>query len=225
MCSLDVGLKRDLVPLLQGLLGDKVPSVVSCALSAWEHVCPERTDLLHLSYRQICRMLIEMDEWGQLAAMRVLTIYVRRCFEKPVENNNNNVDNTSTEHFYDDSSENTSSLDPDLLLLYKCALQLIHSRSSAVCFLSISFTYVGYYCTYTIISGFSASDISPPPNPKFNSSPTKSFTSNIIPNSLKHLRNRIPKSSITHSFTIPFKVILMIDFIYPSYSSLLHQTK
>ena len=71
-----------------------------------------------------------MDEWGQLVAMRVLTIYVRRCFERPVENNN--TEQNATDHFYDDNSENNSSLDPDLLLLYKCALQLIHSRSSAV---------------------------------------------------------------------------------------------
>jgi AP-3 complex subunit beta len=119
-----------LVPLLQALLCDKVPSVMACALSAWAHICPERTDLLHQPYRQICRMLIEMDEWGQLVAMRVLTIYVRRCFERPVENNN--TEQNAADHFYDDNSENNSSLDPDLLLLYKCALQLIHSRSSAV---------------------------------------------------------------------------------------------
>lgn len=132
-------MKGDLVPLLQVLLGDKVPSVIACALSVWDHVCPERTDLLHQPYRQICRMLIEMDEWGQLVAMRVLTIYVRRCFDKPVEII---VENTSAEHFYDDNSESTSSLDPDLLLLYKCALQLIHSRSSAVRPLLISLTQV-----------------------------------------------------------------------------------
>jgi AP-3 complex subunit beta len=103
---------------------------MSCALSAWIHISPERTDLLHKPYRQICRMLIEMDEWGQLVAMRVLTIYVRRCFERPVENDN--TEQNPADHFYDDNSEDISSLDPDLLLLYKCALQLIHSRSSAV---------------------------------------------------------------------------------------------
>ena len=118
-----------MLPLLQVLLGDKVPSVLARALSAWVYVCPERTDLLHQPYRHICRTLIEMDEWGQLVAMRVLTIYVRRCFEKPVENN---VENAPAEHFYDDNSDDTSTLDPDLSLLYKCALQLIHSRSCAV---------------------------------------------------------------------------------------------
>src|ERR1700722_19682778 len=83
--SLDPGLKQDLVPSLQVLLEDRVPAVISCALAAWEHVCPERTDLLHRPYRSICRLLVEMDEWGQLVAMRVLTIYVRRCFNKPTE--------------------------------------------------------------------------------------------------------------------------------------------
>jgi AP-3 complex subunit beta len=121
-------LKDDLIPPLQLLLGDKVPSVLSCALSAWEHMCPERTDLLHSSYRQICRLLVEMDEWGQLVAMRVLTLYVRRCFDKPVEPNAG----TNANQFYDDTANNNSTLDPDLVLLYKCAMQLISSRSSAV---------------------------------------------------------------------------------------------
>jgi AP-3 complex subunit beta len=109
---------------------DKVPSVLACALSAWDHVCPERTDLLHRPYRQICRLLIEMDEWGQLVAMRVLTVYVRRCFKKPEESPT--TENNHVAEFYDDSSTASSSLDLDLVLLYKCALQLVHSRSNAV---------------------------------------------------------------------------------------------
>ena len=116
--------------MLAALLVDKVPSVLASALSAWEQICPERTDLLHPAYRQICRMLIEMDEWGQLVAMRVLAVYVRRCFNKPeekTEQNNNHMD-----EFYEDNPVSTPSIDPDLELLYKCALQLVHSRSSAV---------------------------------------------------------------------------------------------
>ena len=122
LMSLDPALKGDLIPLLHILLVDKIPAVLSCALSAWEHVCPERTDLLHRSYRQICRVLIEMDEWGQLVAMRVLIVYVRRCFNEPHEVVRN-------VEFYDNPEETG---DPDLELLYKCALQLLHSRSSAV---------------------------------------------------------------------------------------------
>jgi len=74
-------------------------------------------------------MLIEMDEWGQLVAMRVLSIYVRRCFNKPEEPTQTS---NHAQQFYDDSANDTASLDPDLQLLYKCALQLKHSRSSAV---------------------------------------------------------------------------------------------
>ena len=118
------------MPSLQVLLGDRIPAVISSALAAWEHVCPERTDLLHRPYRNICRLLVEMDEWGQLVAMRVLTIYVRRCFNKPTESE---TLQNNTESFYEDGgTENASYHDPDLLLLYKFALQLVHSRSSAV---------------------------------------------------------------------------------------------
>jgi AP-3 complex subunit beta len=127
--SLDPGLKQDLLPSLQVLLEDRVPAVISCALAVWEHVCPERTDLLHRPYRTICRLLVEMDEWGQLVAMRVLTIYVRRCFSKPTEPES---PQNANPNFYEDGAEDTSSLDPDLVLLYKFAMQLVHSRSSAV---------------------------------------------------------------------------------------------
>jgi AP-3 complex subunit beta len=114
--------------MLQALLSDRIPSVLASALSAWLHVCPERTELLHWPYRQICRLLVEMDEWGQLVAMRVLSIYVRRCFNKPEE-----PVQQQTSQFYDDTSSGSdTALDPDLLLLYKCTLQLSHSRSSAV---------------------------------------------------------------------------------------------
>jgi ABC-type uncharacterized transport system YnjBCD permease subunit len=64
-----------------------------------------------------------MDEWGQLVALRVLTVYVRRCFNEPQIETERNIE------FYD-TTEQTG--DPDLDLLYKCALQLLHSRSSAV---------------------------------------------------------------------------------------------
>ena len=194
--SLDPALKEDLILLLQALLGDKVPSVLSCALSAWIYICPERTDLLHQSYRQICRMLIEMDEWGQLVAMRALSIYVRRCFERPVETNN--MEHNAAEHFYDDNSENISSLDRDLLLLYKCALQLIHSRSSAVC-LYLNCTYIGHHRTHQVISRFSASNLSPSFNTKSYSSITNPFPVNIIPRPLKYSRHRLSKSSTLHS--------------------------
>ena len=111
------------------LLEDRVPAVIACALAAWQHVCPERTDLLHRPYRTICRLLVEMDEWGQLVAMRALTLYVRRCFNKPTEPESPQRDGAN---FYEDGVENTPSLDPDLVLLYKFAMQLAHSRSSAV---------------------------------------------------------------------------------------------
>lgn len=70
-----------------------------------------------------------MDEWEQLVAMRVITVYVRRCFSKPGETSE---PKNSADSFYTDSGSASSNLDPDLELLFKCALQLLHSRSNAV---------------------------------------------------------------------------------------------
>jgi AP-3 complex subunit beta len=135
LMRLDPGLREELIPLLATLLQDSVPSVISSALSSWQKLCPERTDLLHPAYRLICRSLVEMNEWGQLVAMRVLTTYVRRCFPKPEEpRTGDGRDTQDGRGFYEEETTAEGTLDPDLELLYKCALQLVHSRSPAVPF-------------------------------------------------------------------------------------------
>ena len=171
-------------------MADKVPSVLACALSAWEHVCPERTDLLHRSYRPICRMLIEMDEWGQLVAMRVLSIYVRRCFNKPDESCPKSGD---TQQFYDDSANDSASIDPDLQLLYKCALQLTHSRSSAVS-PHRHLTNTDHYRADETFPRFSAAVLPSPHHPESNSTSSGPLTCRSLSRAFGHYRRRLPTS-------------------------------
>ena len=43
-------------------------------------------DLLHLlhgSYRKLCHLMTDMDEWGQVVALDLLTRYARRFFRQP----------------------------------------------------------------------------------------------------------------------------------------------
>lgn len=182
-----------MLPLLAPLLVDKVPSVLASALSAWEQICPEQTGLLHHSYRQICRMLIEMDEWGQLVALRVLTIYVRRCFEEPIEKVE---ENSNPDQFYDENTSQTSTLDPDLELLYKCALQLIHSRSSAVP-ISSTGAYVGHHRFGAVFPPCSPCIILEPHNPQPHSSSQEPLRVNIIPRLILPCCHRISASCIS----------------------------
>lgn len=50
---------------------------------AFEEVCPERIDLIHKNYRKLCNLLIDVDEWGQIVIMSMLTRYGRTQFTDP----------------------------------------------------------------------------------------------------------------------------------------------
>jgi hypothetical protein len=75
-------------------------------------VCSTRLDLLHSHFRRLCRTLADVDEWGQVNLLGLLTRYVRTMLLKP-----------------SDSGEST---DPDLQLLLSCSEPLFMSRNPAV---------------------------------------------------------------------------------------------
>ena len=50
---------------------------------AFETVCPERIDLIHKNYRKLCNLLVDVDEWGQVMILHMLTRYARTQFLNP----------------------------------------------------------------------------------------------------------------------------------------------
>ena len=50
---------------------------------AFQEVCPERIDLVHKHYRNLCSLLVDVDEWGQIAILSMLTRYARTQFMDP----------------------------------------------------------------------------------------------------------------------------------------------
>ena len=50
---------------------------------AFELVCPERIDLIHKNYRKLCNLLVDVDEWGQVTMLNMLTRYARTQFIDP----------------------------------------------------------------------------------------------------------------------------------------------
>ena len=52
---------------------------------AFEEVCPERIDLIHKNYRRLCAILMDLEEWGQVAVLNMLTRYARMQFADPNE--------------------------------------------------------------------------------------------------------------------------------------------
>lgn len=81
--SLDPEQKEDLVQLIEKLLSDKTTLVVGSAVMAFEEVCPERIDLIHKNYRKLCSLLMDVDEWGQVIILNMLTRYARTQFTDP----------------------------------------------------------------------------------------------------------------------------------------------
>ena len=57
--------------------------VLTSALVALTELCPDRLELLHTSYRKICHLLTDMDEWGQVVIIDLLARYCRRFFKEP----------------------------------------------------------------------------------------------------------------------------------------------
>lgn len=55
------------------------------AIQAFEEVCPERIDLIHKNYRKLCNLLVDVEEWGQVVIINMLTRYIRTQFINPNE--------------------------------------------------------------------------------------------------------------------------------------------
>jgi hypothetical protein len=45
--------------------------------------CPDRLDLMHKHFRKFCTVVVDMDEWGQIACINLLTRYARTQFTDP----------------------------------------------------------------------------------------------------------------------------------------------
>jgi AP-3 complex subunit beta len=130
------------------LLGDKQYYVAGGAVMAFLEVCPERLDLVHTHYRSLVRKLVDMDEWGQLATLRLMMVYVRKCFPRKTKRVKRTRPGERAEKvkkdFYDDSNsdddiagqdgdmEDVVVLDPDLELFLRSAQSLLQSRNAAV---------------------------------------------------------------------------------------------
>ena len=57
--------------------------VAGSVVIAFETVCPERIDLIHKNYRKLCNLLVDVDEWGQVMIINMLTRYARTQFLDP----------------------------------------------------------------------------------------------------------------------------------------------
>ncbi|CAI2173586.1 7676_t:CDS:10 [Funneliformis geosporum] len=139
--SLDPTQEDALVDIITTLLKDNSSFTIGSVIMAFDEVCPHRFDLIHPHFRKLCRMLIDADEWGQIAIMGLLLRYARTQFLNPNPKEPRVSKKKKAKAFYsddedsdktNDSLENSFILDPDHELLLRSCLPLLQSRNSAV---------------------------------------------------------------------------------------------
>uniref|UniRef100_A0AAQ5ZLT3 AP-3 complex subunit beta n=1 Tax=Amphiprion ocellaris TaxID=80972 RepID=A0AAQ5ZLT3_AMPOC len=140
--SLDPEQKDQLIEVIEKLLADKTTLVAGSVVMAFEEVCPERIDLIHKNYRKLCNLLIDVEEWGQVVIINMLTRYARTQFLNP---NINKTFYGSDEDEDEDEEEKEKKaevaamakrkpyvMDPDHRLLLRNTKPLLQSRNAAV---------------------------------------------------------------------------------------------
>ncbi|XP_060035482.1 AP-3 complex subunit beta-2 isoform X3 [Erinaceus europaeus] len=146
--SLDSDQKDQLIEVIEKLLADKTTLVAGSVVMAFEEVCPERIDLIHKNYRKLCNLLIDVEEWGQVVIISMLTRYARTQFLSPTQNESLLEENPE-KAFYGSEEEEPKApapgeavpalparkpyvMDPDHRLLLRNTKPLLQSRSAAV---------------------------------------------------------------------------------------------
>ncbi|XP_008421638.1 AP-3 complex subunit beta-1 isoform X4 [Poecilia reticulata] len=136
--SLDADQKEHLIEVIEKLLKDKSTLVAGSVVVAFEEVCPDRIDLIHRNYRKLCNLLVDVEEWGQVVIINMLTRYARTQFTSPWKEDG--IFDESEKAFYDSDSEEKQGqreakpyiMDPDHRLLLRNTKPLLQSRNTAV---------------------------------------------------------------------------------------------
>ncbi|KAM3610061.1 uncharacterized protein V6R79_024640 [Siganus canaliculatus] len=151
--SLDPEQKDQLIEVIEKLLADKTTLVAGSVVMAFEEVCPERIDLIHKNYRKLCNLLIDVEEWGQVVIINMLTRYARTQFLNPNINESLLEEGSSGDKTFYGSDEDEDEeeeekekkaeapamakrkpyvMDPDHRLLLRNTKPLLQSRNAAV---------------------------------------------------------------------------------------------
>ena len=144
--SLEPEMKEELIAVLEKLLADRTTLVIGSAVMAFQEVCPDMNELIHKNYRKLVSLLVDVEEWGQIVIVNMLTRYARTQFTDPNLGQTESADAAEDEReFYensddDDDEEDTAEeaakplykMDPDHRLLLRSTKPLLQSRNASV---------------------------------------------------------------------------------------------
>jgi len=141
--SLEPEMKEELIAVLEKLLADRTTLVIGSAVMAYEDVCPDRIELIHKNYRKLVSLLVDVEEWGQIVIVNMLTRYARTQFTDPNLGHTETPDMGEDEgEFYENSDDEEETaeevskplykMDPDHRLLLRSTKPLLQSRNASV---------------------------------------------------------------------------------------------
>lgn len=122
--SLDASHLPALIQTLTTLLQDRSPLALGAVAFAFESICPTRLDLLHHHFRRLCKILVDVDEWGQVMLMGLLLRYARTMLMRPAW--------TEGEGKRREEESEEIEMDKDLKLLLESVKVVFQSRNPAV---------------------------------------------------------------------------------------------
>uniref|UniRef100_A0A674N3N0 AP-3 complex subunit beta n=1 Tax=Takifugu rubripes TaxID=31033 RepID=A0A674N3N0_TAKRU len=135
--SLDPDQKELLIEVIEKLLKDKSTLVAGSVVMAFEEVCPDRIDLIHKNYRKLCNLLVDVEEWGQVVIISMLTRYARTQFTSPwkevlIKGHLTTFYESDSEDKKEQAQNKPYIMDPDHRLLLRNTKPLLQSRNTAV---------------------------------------------------------------------------------------------
>ena len=97
--------------------------------------------MIHPHYQKLCRKVADIDEWGQIAILQMLTRYARCQFTHPDGSDANGAAKADRPFYSDDEGDEENEgaaekehkeMDPDHRLLLTAAQPLLQSRNNGV---------------------------------------------------------------------------------------------
>ncbi|KAJ1917269.1 AP-3 complex subunit beta [Mycoemilia scoparia] len=161
------GSNEELIGIVTKMLYEDSPMAIGAVIHAFDSICPHRYDLIHPHYRRWCRMVIDIDEWGQIVVTNLLVRYARTQFldptsvKSPADQPQAQDYSESEDDFYSDSSDDNNQtsakksqkikpdpnnddntkLDPDHSLLLDSLVPLLQNRNNSVVMTAVSAIY------------------------------------------------------------------------------------
>jgi len=130
------------MPLLEILLRTATPITIGATLEAIDAICPDNLALLHSSFRRICQLLVDADEWSQVTVLALMLRYARMFLEQPRKGEKQAGDKIASTSTTGSAADEEDDIDPDLALLLQSTLPLLQSRNASVVIAAVRLFYL-----------------------------------------------------------------------------------